>query len=795
MSEIKKSIYISIGLLSTGVIAFEIILIQIFSITQWYHFAYMVISVAMLGFGMAGTILTLYEEWFLKRFNKLFPLLLFLTGICMALVVSISNGSAVRFDTYLVFTDFRQIGRLILTYLLFFIPFFLAALAIGLAFVGYIQKIGILYAVDLIGSSVGALLGVILMWFFFPWEIPGLVALLPLAAGIFFLERTSGNMMKLIALITLLVIGWSISNPARLELSEFKNISKTLLLPDAKIEIEKNSPYGLIQVVSSPVLRQATGLSINYRNNIPVRKALFNNGDWIGSVVSHADNDSVQIIDFSTAALPYILRTPKQVLILDAGTGEQVAYALAKGVHKARISEANPMLLSLLQNELALETDSLFYQPTLDIHNLEARTLLYNDTNHYDLISLPMVSSFGGTAGLNALHEQYLLTEESFQLMWEKLNPDGMISISTWIDYPVNNPLKILATLVETLEGQGINQYSQHLAVIRSWGTITFLLKKSTLSDQDINRVRNFCDKLSFDLVILTGLKKEELQQYNQLQDTLIFSYINAILSPDREAFYESYDFNIRPATDQRPYFSQFIQWKSLSNLFDTFTLQRLPFLEIGYFIVVLTFFQIMLIALVMIIIPLFKLGIGKWIKWRILLYFGGIGIGYMFVEIVLIQRFLLYFGNPIYATAAVISSLLIASGLGSYFSSRLMIKGFKIWAAPILIIVYLMLIALIINPILLSTIAWPLLSKIIILLILVIPLGFTMGIPFPTGLKQFSKKGKGSVPWAWGINGYFSVISTAVATIIAVEFGFIWVIAGAMIGYLLPVLTSWSIR
>ena len=259
------------------------------------------------------------------------------------------------------------------------------------------------------------------------------------------------------------------------------------------------------------------------------------------------------------------------------------------------------------------------------------------------------------------------------------------------------------------------------------------------------------------------------------MQDSLFFSYVDTLLSPERLSFYDRYEFNIQPATDDRPYFSQFIRWRHFATLTKTFGSQDFPFLEIGYFIVVLTFFQILLIAIILILLPLFRLRVQARGKWRILCYFGGIGIGYMFVEIVLIQQFILYFGHPIYATAAVISSLLIASGIGSFYSSSLSERSYQPWIAPAIISLLIILIALVIKPVLLSTITWPLGAKLMVLGLLVLPRGFTMGIPFPTGLVNLADKGKGTIAWAWGINGYFSVISTALATIIAVELGFWW--------------------
>ena len=788
MQKPRLTIFLSLGLLATGVIAYELALMQVFSITQWYHFAYMVLSVAMLGFGAAGTFLSLFERWLLERYERLFPGLLFLCGMAMATVVGISNGDLFRFDTYLLFVDLRQVGKLVLTYLLFFLPFFLAALAIGLTFVRFVGEIGRLYFADLFGSGLGGLLSLGLMWFFLPQVLPGAVAVFPLVAGLVSMKKRMGKMVWLAAFLSIAAVSWGILHPPPLKLSEYKGITKTLLLPEAVVEAGRNSPHGFVQVVSAPALRYAPGLSLNFRETVPVRKAVFSNGDWAGAVAPPSDTGLVNILDFTTTALPYFLKRPDRVLVLSAGTGEQAAYALAKGARQVSMQESNPLILSFLGKELAQESDSLLFHSSLEVHVLEARTFLYTDTNRYDLIVLPMVSSFGGVAGLNALEEQYDMTREAFGEMWRKLQPGGMICISSWMDFPVRTPLKILATLVETLEAEGIHNARDYVVGIRSWGTVTFLLKRIPFTEEDIRRVRAFCQEMQFDPFLARGLKREEREQYNQLQDTLFFACIDAVLSPQRSQFYGTYDFNIRPATDDRPYFSQFIRWKNAGSLAETFGVQGLPFLEIGYLIVLLTFFQLLLTALVLILLPLFRIRVKSGNRWRIVGYFGGIGLGYMFVEIVLIQRFILYFGHPIYATAAVVSCLLIASGMGSFFSSKWRKEKYRTWMAPALIISLLLLLAILLNPLLIGTIAWPIWGKVAMLLVLVMPVGFFMGIPFPIGISSLAGEGSGAVPWAWGINGYFSVISTALATITAVELGFWWVMIGAIAGYLLAV-------
>ncbi len=270
----------------------------------------------------------------------------------------------------------------------------------------------------------------------------------------------------------------------------------------------------------------------------------------------------------------------------------------------------------------------------------------------------------------------------------------------------------------------------------------------------------------------------------------------NAIVRPSfTVSTNEAYDFDIRPATDNRPYFSQFLRWRHLSSLLDQFGSQTVPFLEVGYLITGVTFIQILLAALLLIIIPLFRLGwrgTGK--AWTIS-YFGGLGLGYLFVEIVLIQRFTLYLGHPIYATAAVLATLLICSGAGSLYSERLKPERRSIIRAAGFVTLLLLPYVVFLTPLLNATIALPTITKVLVAFVLIAPPTFLMGMPFPVGLRFLSTRSDEQVPWAWGINGCFSVISTALAAILAVELGFVAVMLFAVAAYALVAFASFRLE
>lgn len=787
----RNRILVALGFLSAAIIAFQLTLMQVLSIAQWYHFAYMVISVALLGFGAAGTLLSISRDWFLQRFEKSLAILMAGCGITMAMVMGISQMSIFRFDTYLLFADFFHIFRLLFTYLLIFLPFFLGALAIGLIFIKYVESIGKIYFVNMVGSGLGGIAALVLLWFFEPNELPAIIAVLAVVASIIVIPRFRSFFGSGLVLLSIIILCISLVYSPKLVPSQFKSISKPLNLPDAKVDLERNSPFGQLQVVSSPALRYAPGLSLNYLNDVPSSKAVFNNGNWYGAIIPAQRTDTTSMMAYSTKELPFVLKPRNRILALQSGAGIDVLHSLTHGPKHIVAVESNPDVISLLRNELAFEMDSLFYHPSLSIHNVSPRTFLLSDLSKFDLIILPMIGAFGGTSGIFAVQEQYLLTKEAFSEMWNKLTPSGVISVSCYIDYPILNPLKIFSTIIEVLEDFGIEKLMNHIVAVRSWSTITFVIKKSEINVGEIKHARDFCQEMLFDPVLLPNIRPEERAQFNALQDDRLFRYIDEILSSNRREFYSNYDFNLKPATDQRPYFSQFIKLQSLPKIGKIFGFQSIPFFELGYLIIIVTFIQITALALFLIILPLFKISLKQGSKIPIFLYFGGIGLGYIFVEIVLIQKFLLYFDNAIYSAAIVIAAMLTCSGIGSYVSSKLKLTRKVILIIFGFVIMILVLYAVLLTPVILSTITLNFNVKLLFGFLFIAPLAFLMGFPFPLGLQLVAKNDRKGVPWAWGINGSVSVVSTVLATLIAIEIGFIWVIILAAGAYCFPVLAT----
>ncbi|HOG25858.1 MAG TPA: hypothetical protein PLM86_06690 [Bacteroidales bacterium] len=786
----KRRLAISIGLLSCSMVAFQVALMQILSGCQWNHFAYMVISVAMLGFGASGTALAFLKKYLVQKIGTTLALLMIFTSISIMGTLFLSRTVFGGFDSYLVFYEKRQYLNLVCSYFMLFVPFFLGASAIGLAYSHYALDIGRLYFADLAGSGTGGLLMLLLLWVVSPSQAPFVIACLPLAAGLLIFpsgrktvaEKTGFLTLALLALVLLFT---GLLNPPLLPSSQYKSLSRTLLLPDARVVETKNSPYGQLKRVSAPALRYAPGLSLSYNGVVPVTEAIFNNGDWMGPLVpvpGKRTKDTLDLkgapdredapetehfLDYSTQALPYVMGTPKKVFVADAATGWQAVYALSREAEAIIAVEPNSAAVGMVSRHMNFPKDRIRFVAG------HSRYYLQKD-DRYDLILLPEAGSFGGSSGILALEEQYLFTLDAFSLLWDRLSPGGMIAVTLWMDQPPRSTLKMLATMVVTAESRKVENPADHIVAVRSWSTITLVLSKSKVSSSTIEKIRTFCHTRQFDPLLYPGIRPREREEYNVLQDTSLFLATDLIFTRERETLFREYDFQIRPATDSRPYFSQFLKLGRLSKMRDVFGSASMPFLEVGYLIVLLTMVQIVLSSFLFIVLPLiFRKVPGKG-KAGLLVFFSGIGIGYMLAEMVFIQQFTLFFGSPLYAASAVLSAMLFFSGTGSAFSHKLITGSPRLRLVAGLTGMLLALLALCLPALMRVAIGSPLVVKVLFCALVIGPPAFLMGMMFPSAIRAIRPVNEGSlIPWAWAVNGSFSVISTALAAVISVEAGY----------------------
>ena len=783
------AIFISLFLISFSILSYQILLMRIFSITSWSHFAYMIISVALLGFGASGTFVFLFLKRIKRHFYSFFTIFSFLFSISLWLCFALCQK--IPFDPFLIIWYKGQYLYLLGYYLLLFIPFFLGATCIGISFSQFSQKISKVYFLNLLGSGVGALGVILLMYFFSPLSVLLFLTAIGLLSALLASLYLRRRVLIGLILASFLSFSFFFFFPLRLNISQYKSLSVTLNLPQVKILKEVSSPLGLINVVESPSIRHAPGLSLNFKGEIPPQLALFTDADSM-SVITNFDNQlsNLEYLDYISSALPYHLLDKPRVLIIGAGGGSEVLSALYHASSLIETVEIDPQVVNLVKDEYAHFSNQIFSHPSVKVFIAEGRGFIQSSQSKYDLIQLALLDSFSASsAGVYALSESYLYTKEAVKEYIRHLNPEGILCITRWLKLPPRDGIKLFATAVESLQELGVENISSQLIFLRSWATSSLLIKGSPFTSTEIRIIRDFLKERLFDPIWYPGIEIDDINHYNILPEAYYYQASQNILFGEREKFYADYSFYIKPATDNSPYFFHFFKWKSLPHLLETMGRQWFPFIEWGYIVLIVTLAQAILLSLILVILPLFSLRkkAASGNKLPIFTYFLSLGIGYMFIEISFIQRFILFLSYPIYAVAVVLAAFLFFSGWGSYVSEKIKIKRLSTITLAVVAIVVMALIYLFyLEDIFNLFIAHSDIVKILLSLLFIAPLAFFMGMPFPLGLARVFSRAPSLVPWAWGVNGCFSVIAAVLATVLAISLGFDLVIIIALSLYIL---------
>jgi SAM-dependent methyltransferase len=785
----------SIALISAAALAYEILLMRLFSIIQWHHFAYMMISLALLGYGASGTFLVLTRRWLEGRFLSAYMINAILFGI--GAMVCFRLAQAVPFNALEVLWDPLQPWWLILIFLVLFIPFFCAANCICLTFSNYSAQLHRVYCYDLLGAGIGAAAIIGLLFIAPPSTALQVIAALGLlAAAVAWVEagtRQRWPVLILMLLAASVLLPWA---GISLNVSEFKGLSQSLRVLNAQQLDQRSSPLGQLTTVESKSIpfRHTPGLSLNSPGPIPAQLGLFTDADSL-SVLTRFDGELKKLayLDYQSSALPYALLQQPGVLVLGAGGGADVLQALYHRARHVDAVELNPQVVELVNGEFADFTGAPYLLPGVTVHNSEARGFVAAGKKRYDLIQVALLDSFSASAaGLYSLSENYLYTVEAFSEYLQHLQPGGILSITRWTKTPPRDGLKIFATAIEALKQTGLVEPGRQLAMIRSWNTSTLLVRNEPFSDEAINKLKAFCEERWFDLVYYPGMTADEANHYNRLQEPWFFEGASRLLGSAPEAYLEAYKFNIRPATDDRPYFSHFLKLQTMSELLALRNRGGLPLLEWGYLILIATLATALLASFLLVLLPLWlqrgtQTGM-QGLRWRMIVYFAAIGTAFMFVEIAFIQKFILFLHHPLYAVSVVLCAFLVFAGLGSLFSMR-----FGKLASLLKLSLGIGLISVLYVLLLPGLFNWlmhlPGGFKILLSALLIAPLAFLMGMPFPLGLGVVSNKLPAWIPWAWGINGCASVVSAILATLLAIHIGFRLVVFLAVGLYLLAAL------
>lgn len=786
----------SVAIISAAALSYEVLLTRLFSIIQYHHFAYMIISLALLGYGVSGTLLSLFRDNFTRNYKFFYIINIVLfscsTIFCFLLV------QAIAFNAEELLWDYSQSFRLFFTYLLLMLPFLFAANAIGLSLIVHATRIGTIYGADLLGAGTGSIGIIVLLYILSPdMALPVLAAIGIFAALIgswelkYFSLKSFSSLSFILVFIILISDSW-----LTLEISPYKGLPQLLRVQDARIIASKSSPLGLLHVVESPglPLRYAPGLSLNARTEPPSQLAVFTDGDGMAAINARPDNANVPLyLDQLTSAAVYHLVNPLDVLIMGAGTGNDILQAQYHQAFRIDAVELNSQMIDLMTNEYADYSGNLFNQPNIKAHNQDARGFITNTDKLFDVIQFTLLDSrSASSSGLYALSENYLYTVEAIKEYLHHLKPGGYLSITRWIKLPPRDSLKMLATIVNALHASGNKDPAQQLIFIRGWQTSTILVKNGIINDQDIKKIQRFCNERLFDTAYFPGIQPPDTNKYNILKEPFFYQAAIELTGRKAQEFLQKYKFNLTPASDDQPYFANFFKWELFTEIISLKESGGMPLMEWGYIVLIATLIQAILASTLLIFLPLLVRQQShietKYSTLFTLLYFTALGLGFLFIEIAFMQKFTLFLYHPLYSIAVILAAFLLFSGLGSSISKHWQEKwGYtkSLTVSITGIVICGIIYSFLLDSLFELALGLPTISKILLTGIVIAPLALCMGLPFPLALSYLSTRYPRLIPWAWGVNGCASVISAVLAMLLAIHFGFTVVILWALALYL----------
>lgn len=789
----RLSLLAGVFFTSAATLCLEVSLTRYLSISQNYHFAFLVISLAFLGYGASGTFLTLFRRWaesWGDRFLSLSSLLFSLT-----VLLSFFLSNSLPFDFFQLPWDKRQLIYIFPYYIVLGLPFFFAGATISFALTQLARVAHKIYFFDLLGAGAGSYLATIV---FLPRGERGVFVIISGLAllGCFLLSLHRRPLFLASLSVLLLAEALVLSaSPSWLgfRISPFKALPQALRYPQAKLCLTRWNSISRLDVIRSPAVRFAPGLSLIGGNQPPLQLGLSVDGGDLNAVtkVSSLNDPDLNFLSSLPSSLPYFLLSRPRVLVLEPRGGLDVLEALVFQASKVAAFESNPLLSHLLRSELFSFFGNLYSRPDVKVVSEHPRAAMKKENDSYDLIVFGLTDVFGAAAtGLHGVGENYLYTVESFLRLLDLLAPNGLISLTFYLLPPPRQEAKILATWIEALERKQLDPTSR-LAAIRTWGTLSLFIKEESFHDQEIARLKDFCRERLFDTVYYPGIKKEELNIYNQMDRPVYEELFRLLLDPSlRMALSKNYLFEIKPASDNRPFFYDFYKWKKAKATYEALG-KNLTFLFEGKFLLGLLLLQAGLAAFAFIMLPLSGLrqdsASPRGILALVFFYFGLLGAAFIFIEIILIQKFILFLGHPLYSVSTVIFSLLFSSGLGSLSSKKILgvnpLKRMRVclFFCAVLTFLYLYLLPAFFE----KFVGLSLGLKISFSLGVIFPLGFLMGFPFPTGIRLLERTNSKLIPWAWSANAFSTVTSSVLAHLISLGAGYNAVLALAAGGYL----------
>ncbi|MEN8182646.1 MAG: hypothetical protein ABFS46_08940 [Myxococcota bacterium] len=780
------SVYAGIAICSVGVLMTEVLLTRIFSFTIWYHLAYLTLSTALLGFGAAGSLLTAFPRLLEGEPRRLMALCAAGAGITLLAGMLLLAPHPLDPDRLLAEPLGFSLG-LLGYYAVVAIPFLLAGAAIAAPLAAHATEVSRLYAADLVGASLGCLLAVAaLHWLDGPAAL-WLCGVILVVAGAFYAPSTRLTWVLAALAGVLVLTAPGAHRVLRFQPSPSKQLASGLRQPGATTLFTRWSPVNRVDLYRVPRDRGGMwgsfGLSPHFEGSKPRVLDIQYDGHNGSNVFEVKGPDSLRMLDQHLLRTPYLLSHAPRVLVIGVGGGIDILNAIRRGASRVTGVDVQQITVDLHQGMLSGWTGGRFQRPEVELVAAEGRHYVRSQGRLYDLIQITAVDTFTAqSTGAYLLAESYLYTVEAFDDYLDHLEEDGVFSIvlGDWLyrDPSLPSPLATRLALVarEALERRGVENPRDHILLVAQRfetgapGPVTgnvigdLLVKKKPFRPDEIATLRGFAETHGFELRLAPDSEG----------DASISRLVNA---PGDElgAALEAQPFVVHPVTDDRPFFYHVLPWASLAS--GERILWIFPGSTTGQIVLLLMLGQALVLGAVLIGLPLRRVPAGALSRRRtlhFLLYFLGLGLGFMLVEISFIQNYVLLLGSPTYSRSVTLCSLLLFTGVGAALCPR----G---WRRPrhfLLGLVGVTVALVVIEVLALPQVREALLeaslgARLTATFLLQLPLGICLGMYFPTGVELLRRSEPRLVPWAWAVNGFASVASSVLAVILALAVGF----------------------
>jgi hypothetical protein len=767
----KRAMLAGMFVMSLASLLLELALTRIFSVILFYHFAFLAISIALLGLGAGGVFAYVRKDW-LERWptRTLAARLSAVNAVATIVVLEI----VLHVPVSLMLTR-QNFLRLTVIYLASALPFFLTGLVFSVVFARHTEGIGNLYAADLVGGALACM------------------AVVPL------LNFVGGPNTVLCAALAMAVgsVVWAMPGARKTGLALTGALLLLIAVNYSGRLIDVVYAKGLLQDKSWVLFSRWNAISRVQVNQEGAAKTIVIDADAATSIMNvdpHRWEGTIwqRYLMAGAPAVANVLRPRGDYAIIGPGGGVDVLRAVANGSPKVTGIEINPIIAdTIMRGRYADYAYRLYEIPEVHIHVGDGRSFIRNSRDRYDVLQMTLVDTWASTAaGAFALSENNLYTVEAFREYFEHLKPDGFIAITRWEFKQPREALRVVSQAIEALHRMGERNLARHFIVVSDGPLnvdgrpVTVLAKRTPFTgDEESQVAAHLAANPNLRALYLPSIAAAPDYAGRIANDTARKPFADLIASQNPRTFARTYPFNVAPVTDNAPFF--FFTLK-LGQMLKRDVGEGIDW-KVNLGVVVLGMVLIISAAAVLafLIGPLALHGTSTGGNAIRLLYFVAIGLGYIVVEIAFIQRFVLFLGHPTYALTVVVFLMLLSSGAGSFASRRLAAPG-RVRLALVLIVAGCVAYIFLLPVLLPAAVGLPFALKLVISALLLVPLGFAMGMPFPSGLRALAGAGENTVEWAWAMNAASSVLGSVLAMVVAIEFGLAVTLACGAAAYIL---------